>query len=82
MASPHFFAPVERCEVYDRESGRCQLLAEHDGLHATDVGGKCMTWHAEQIEYWPLYPAAPQWLIELPWVPGLRPSVGETNGWG
>jgi hypothetical protein len=72
-------APFERCATYDRDSGRCQLLAGHIGPHATEVGGStCMTWHANRSQYWPLY-QAPHWLIYLPWVPGYQPPVHETK---
>ena len=79
MTSPfESAAPVERCTAYDRVSGRCQLLAEHHGPHATEVMGACMTWHGSQAQYWGLYPA-PDWLIELPWVPGFQPPVHEAK---
>jgi hypothetical protein len=72
-------APLERCPIYDRDSGRCQLLAEHLGPHATEVGDStCMTWHAGQTQYWPLY-QAPHWLIDLPWIPGHQPPVHEAK---
>jgi hypothetical protein len=78
-STSEFFAPIERCAIYDLNSGRCQLLAEHNGPHATDVGGStCMTWHAGQAQYWPLYPA-PHWLIDLAWVPGYQPPVHEAK---
>jgi hypothetical protein len=67
---------VERCPDYDVANGRCQLVAEHPGQHATDVGDACMTWLLGEAQYWRWYPA-PHWIIELPWASGFQPAVHE-----
>jgi hypothetical protein len=64
----------ERCPDYDYIGGRCQLVADHSGVHAAGMGGTCMTWRPGETQYWRMFPA-PHWLIELAWMPGFQPAV-------
>jgi hypothetical protein len=70
----------ERCADYDVGTGRCQLLADHGGAHAADVGGgRCLTWDSDEMyQQWRIYPAPP-WLIALSWAPGFQPAVHEAG---
>jgi hypothetical protein len=69
-----FEVGAERCEDYDFSGGRCQLRFNHEGQHAADIGGTCLTWSPGEVHHWRMYPA-PTWLIALPWAPGYQPAV-------
>jgi hypothetical protein len=78
-----FASPVvgdQRCAIYDVGTGRCQLLADHRGAHASDIGGgTCLTWAGHEMrQQWRTYPA-PLWLIALPWAPGFQPAVQQAD---
>jgi hypothetical protein len=64
---------AERCPSYQVDSGRCELHADHDSVHATRDGHAYLTWHGDELLRWRTQPA-PAWLIDLPWVAGHHPE--------
>jgi hypothetical protein len=67
----HALAPTTTGQACGAQLGavRCELLANHDGLHAAATSTTYITWKRRDVRYWRRHPAAP-WLAALPWVEG------------
>jgi hypothetical protein len=64
---------VARCRDTDADGGRCQLHIDHNGSHASCTDDACLTWFDGEIYRWRRHPP-PHWVLDLPWIPGLRPT--------
>jgi hypothetical protein len=62
----------ERCEIYDRPTGRCQLDKTHSGPHAISIDGAFITWQGQDVHSWAKR-KPPAWLVQLPWAEGYEP---------
>ena len=64
----------ERCDVYHRTVGRCQLVAPHSDLHALSTDGAYLTWLGVDVSTWHKVDA-PAWLFRLPWAGAHGPGA-------
>ena len=61
-----------QCEDEDVDAGRCQLEADHEGVHASAGADVYCTWYRDELLAWSLY-RPPFWMHGLSWHDTHRP---------
>jgi hypothetical protein len=61
-----------RCTETDIDAGRCQLRAEHEGIHANAGADAFFTWFLGDLYAWSKF-RPPYWIYGLAWSDTLRP---------
>jgi hypothetical protein len=63
-----------RCAELVGVGVQCELLPDHQGVHAIGAPDGFLTWDDASERRWRLYPPPP-WLIALPWATGFQPDI-------